>query len=157
MKLNRVFVLTSIGLFCLSLGYASKISNQTATDISKRIHVYCECHNRWINGRIENFASVELRSGTSFGPVLSEATVEVNGRKLAFDDQTQTYSGDINRVEQWQEIPIRIQTRDGRKVRGHVAVVFMVQFTEPKPSARVSTDRGFPVSWKYSEGSMCRF
>jgi hypothetical protein len=116
--------------------------------------VYCECHNSWTNGRVENFANVELRDGTSFGSVLFDATVEVNGQKLAFDDDTQTYKGSIGQVEQWQEIPIRIQTRDNRKVRGHVVVVFMVRFIEQQPFATVPLGKMLPVAWEYSEGSM---
>jgi hypothetical protein len=97
---------------------------------------------------------VDLRDGTSFGPVLLDATVEVNGQELAFDDETQVYKGDIGKVEQWQEIPIRIQTRDSRKVGGHVVTVFMVQFIKPKPLATVPTSGVLPVSWQYSEGSI---
>jgi hypothetical protein len=97
---------------------------------------------------------VDLRDGTSFGPVLRDAAVEVNGQKLVFDDDSQTYRGDIGKVVQWQEIPIQIQTKDNRKVRGHVAVVFMVEFAKPKPQASVSPSRPLPVSWQYSEGSM---
>jgi hypothetical protein len=107
---------------------SSGIVSQAESAVSKRVHVYCECHNEWTNGRIENFARVELRDRTSFGPVLSGATVEVNGQKLAFDDDTQTFKGSIGKVEQWQEIPIRVQTQDNRKVRGHVGVLFMVRF-----------------------------
>lgn len=129
-------------------------SNIAQVELSHRIHVYCECYNNWINGSVENFAHVDLRNGTSFGPVLFDATVEVNGQKLAFDEQTQTYRGDIGRVEQWQEIPIRIQTRDNRKVKGHVGVVFMVKFTQPKSLATVPSSGAFPVSWEYSERSM---
>lgn len=153
-KPSIAFILTTIWLCCFSSRSPLEINKQTVTDISKRVHVYCECHNSWINGRVENFAHVDLRDGTSFGSVLLDATVEVNGQKLTFDDETQTYKGDIGKVEQWQEIPIRIQTQDSRKVRGHVFAVFMVQFTEPKSSATVPSNRTFPVSWKYSEGSM---
>jgi len=78
----------------------------------------------------------------------------VNDQKLAFDDDTQTYKGDIGKVEQWQEIPIRIQTQDSRKVQGHVGVVFMVQFTKPQPFATVPLSKTLPVAWEYSEGSM---
>ena len=62
-------------------------SNISQPDVSNRIHVYCECYNSWKNGRVENFADVDLRDGTSFGPVLFGATVEVNGQKLAFDEE----------------------------------------------------------------------
>ncbi len=86
--------------------------------------------------------------------MLSDATVEVNGRNLAFDEKTQTYRGDIGEVEQWQEIPIRIKATDNRKVTGHVGVVFMVEFANPKPKEAVPMSGPFPVSWKYSESSM---
>jgi hypothetical protein len=138
----------------LLFGSSFGIFKQTVTDISKRVHVYCECHNRWINGRVENYARVELRNGTSFGPILFDATVEVNGQRLAFDDKTQTYKGDIGKVEQWQEIPIRIQIQDSRKVQGHIVAVFMVRFTKPEPFATVPFGEMLPVSWQYSEGSM---
>ena len=153
-KRSSVLILTTIWLCCFLWGLSPGTSKQTVGDISKRIHVYCECYNSWINGHVENFAHVDLRDGTSFGPVLFDATVEVNGQKLAFDDQTQTYKGDIGNAEQWQEIPIRIQTRDSRKVRGHVVAVFMVQFIKPKPLATVASGGVLPVSWQYSEGSM---
>lgn len=128
--------------------------DQAVLAVSKRIHVYCECHNNWINGRVENTAHVDLRDGTSFGPVLRDAIVEVNSQKLAFDAETTLYSGDIGEVKQWQEIPIRIRTQDNRKVKGHVAVMFMVQFKKPKSWAAVPSSGVFPVSWRYSEGSM---
>jgi hypothetical protein len=73
---------------------------------------------------------------------------------LVFDERTHTYKGDIGKVEQWQEIPILIVTKDNRKIRGYVKVVFMVRFAEPKPSATVPASGKFPVSWQYSEGSM---
>jgi hypothetical protein len=147
-------ILTLIWLCGVPIGHTHEIFCQTASDISKRLHVYCECHNTWINGDIENYASVELRSGTSFGPVLLDATIEVNEQKLIYDEETQTYRGDIGKVKQWQEIPIRIQTRDNRKMKGHVVAVFMVQFKEPQAGAIVPSTGAFPVSWKYSEGSM---
>lgn len=146
--------LAIILLGCFLYDSSSDIVSQAEFAVSQRIYVYCECHNSWINGRVENFAIVEVRDRTSFGPVLSGAAVEVNGRKLAFDDEMQAYRGDIGAVEQWQEIPINIQTRDKRKVTGHVGVVFMVQFADPKPLATVSSSVPLPVSWKYSEGSM---
>jgi hypothetical protein len=149
-----VFLLASILGWIAPNELYPETSFITQTELSKRVHVYCECHNRWINDRVENFAQVELRNGTSFGPVLLGAVVEVNGLRLAFDDETQTYRGDIGELEQWQEIPILIQTQDNRKVRGHVVVVFMVQFTEPKTLESVTSSNAFPVSWKYSEGSM---
>ena len=149
-----ILLLATIWLCCFPWSLFPGINEQTVGDISKRVHVYCECHNRWINGRITNFASVDLRDGTSFGPILHDATVEVNGQKLAFDDDSQTYRGDIGHVEQWQEISIRIQTKDNRKVRGHVGVVFMVEFAKPNPMATVPSSRPLPVSWQYSEGSM---
>ena len=140
---------------CLNLfGHTPGIFCQTTSDISKRIHVYCECHNTWNDGRVKNFAHVELRNGTSFGPILLDAVVDVNGQKMIFDDQTQTSRGDIGKVEQWDEIPIGIQTQDNRKMKGHVVAVFMVQFAEPKAGAIVPSTGTFPVSWKYSEGSM---
>lgn len=148
------FNLAIILLGCFPYDSSPPIVNQAESAVSKRIHLYCECHNKWINGQVENLASLELRDGTSFGPVLSDATVEVNGRNLAFDEKTQTYRGDIGEVEQWQEIPIRIKATDNRKVTGHVGVVFMVQFTDPKPMESVPSSEPFPVSWKYSEGSM---
>ncbi len=147
-------ILAIVELCCFFAGSFSGSVTQVGQDISKRVHVYCECHNRWINGRISNFSQVELRNETSFGPVLHDATVEVNGQKLVFDDETQTYKGDIGKVEQWQEIPIQIQTQDERKVWGHLGVVYMVQFIEPKPMTIVSSSRMLPISWKYSEGSM---
>jgi len=153
-KRFSILILTIISLCFFPCGSFPGIFKQTVTDITKRVHVYCECRNNWVNGRVENSACVDLRDGTSFGPVLFDATVEVNDQKLVFDDKTQTYKGDIGKVEQWQEIPISIQTHDSRKVQGHVAVVFMVQFTEPKPLATVPLSRVLPVSWKYSEGSM---
>jgi hypothetical protein len=146
--------ITAIWLCSFSLDSLHGIDGQTISEISKRVHVYCECHNRWINGETENFALVELRDGTSFGSVIRGASVEVNGKKLPFDEKTQTYEGDIGIVEQWQEIPIRIQTKDNRKVSGHVVVVFMVRFTEPKLSAAVPLHEAFPLAWQYSEGSM---
>jgi hypothetical protein len=146
--------LAIILLCCFLCDSSYSIVNQAVSAVSKRVHVYCECHNNWINGRVTNFAVVELRDETSFGPVLSDATVEVNSQKLAFDNATQNYRGDIGNVEQWQEIPLRIQARDGRKVTGHVGVVFMVQFAEPRPMEAVPSSGPFPVSWKYSEGSM---
>ncbi len=152
-RLQPLF-LTTVLLCCFPCNSSPEIFNQAVLDVSKRVHVYCECYNSWTNGRVENFAHVELRDGTSFGPVLFDATVEVNGQKLAFDDDTQTYKGDIGKMEQWQEIPIRIQTRDSRKVQGHVGVVFMVQFTKPQPFATVPLDKTLPVTWEYSEGSM---
>jgi len=133
---------------------SSHSMNHDTSAALKRVHVDCECHNSWINGHITNFAIMEVRDGTSFGPVLSDAAVEVNGQKLAFDEKSQAFRGDIGKVEQWQEIPITIQTRDKRKVMGHVGVVFMVQFADPKAMANVSSSVPLPVSWKYSEGSM---
>ena len=147
-------MLAGIFIWIAPYGLLLKASIFTQGEISKRVHVYCECFNRWNNGSVENFAQVELRDGTSFGPVLLGATVEVNGLEMAFDDETQTYRGDIGKVEQWQEIPIRIQTRDNRKIRGHVVVAFMVQFVKPKPLESVTSSNAFPVSWEYSEGSM---
>ena len=135
-------------------GAISRSENKIQAESNRRVHVYCKCQNSWINGRVSNFSQVELRDGTSFGPILQNAAVEVNGRRLTFDDVTQSYKGEIGEVEQWQEIPIRIQTHDNRKVRGHVVVVFMVQFTEPKPMAVISSSLALPVSWQYSEGSM---
>ena len=146
--------LAIIVLGCFLFHPSALSTNPAVSAASKRIHVYCECYNSWINGRVTNFAVVEIRDGTSFGPVLSDAAVEVNGQKLAFEKETQTFRGDIGTVEQWQEIPITIQTQDNRKVTGHVAVVFMVQFVEPKPMEAVFTSGPLPVSWKYSEGSM---
>ncbi|UCE41642.1 MAG: hypothetical protein JSV17_01225 [Candidatus Aminicenantes bacterium] len=153
-KLFSVLILVIVCVCCFFLRSSPEFLNQTVLDISKRVHVYCECYNSWINGRVENFAHMELRDGTSFGSILLDAAVEVNGQTLVYDDDTQTYRGDIGNVEQWQEIPIRIQTQDNRKVRGHVVVVFMVEFTQPKPLSNVPSSRAFPVSWKYSEGSM---
>ena len=154
MKRIIAFLLATIIILVAPKWYLLKASYIAQTAVSKRVHVYCECHNEWTNGNVENFAQVELRDETSFGPVLLDATVEVNGQRLAFDDDTQTYKGAIGKVEQWQEIPIRIQTRDNRKVLGHVVVVFMVQFTDPKVWATVPSSQVLPVSWKYSEGSM---
>jgi len=154
MKRYSVLILTFLWLFCIPSDHSFGILSQTVPEISKRVHVYCECHNKWINGRVENFAHVELRDGTSFGPVLYDATVEVNGQKLAFDNDTQTYKGAIGKVEQWQEIPILIHTQDNRKVWGHVVVVFMVRFTKPQPFATVPLGKMLPVAWEYSEGSM---
>ena len=149
-----VLVLSIVWMCCFPFYSTPGFFKQSLSDVSKSIHVYCECHNEWTNGSVENFARVELRDGTSFGPVLSDAIIEVNGLKLAFDDDMQTYKGAIGKVEQWQEIPIRIQTLDNRKVKGHVVAVFMVQFIEPKVRATVPLSQVFPVSWKYSEGSM---
>lgn len=154
LKRSPALIFAIVWLCCFPHVSSSGILNQAVPDVSKRVHVYCECHNEWTNGNVENFAQVELRDETSFGPVLLDATVEVNGQRLAFDDDTQTYKGAIGKVEQWQEIPIRIQTRDNRKVLGHVVVVFVVQFTDPKVRATVPSSQVLPVSWKYSEGSM---
>lgn len=153
-KRFSALILTIVWLCCFLDISSPGILNQSEPDVSKLVHVLCECHNEWTNGHVENFAQVELRDGTSFGPVLLDATVEVNGQKLAFDNETQTFKGDIGKVEQWQEIPIRIQTQDNRKMQGHVVAVFMVQFSEPKVRATVPTSQVLPVSWKYSEGSM---
>jgi len=153
-KRFSVFIVTIVWLCCFPRGSSAWEYMQSVQDVSKRVHVYCECHNEWTNGSVRNFAQMELRDGTSFGPILLDAIVKVNDQKLAFDNETQTYRGDIGKVEQWQEIPILIQTQDNRKVMGHVVAVFMVEFTEPKPLATVPLSRTFPVSWKYSEGSM---
>jgi hypothetical protein len=147
-------ILTIISLCFFPCGSFPGIFKQTVTDISKRVHVYCECHNRWINGRVENFARVDLRDGTSFGPILFDATVEVNGQKLAFDSEKQIYKGNIGKVEQWQEIPIQIHTQDSREVQGYIVAVFMVRFTKPQPFTTVPLGRMLPVAWEYSEGSM---
>lgn len=153
-KRSSALIFTIVWLCCFPNGSSPGIFDQAVPDVSKRVHVYCECHNSWINGRIENFAHVELRDGTSFGSVLFDATVEVNGHRLPFDNDSQTYKGSIGQVEQWQEIPILIQTQDKRKVRGHVVVVFMVRFTKPQPFATVPLSKMLPVAWEYSESSM---
>ena len=149
-----VLFIAIVWMCCFCFGSFPEIIDQNVSEISKRVHVYCECRNSWTNGDVANFAQVELRNGTSFGPVISDASVEVNGQKLAFDSETQTYKGNIGNVKQWQEIPLRIQTQDNRKVSGHVVAVFMVQFVEPRPLATVSSSGALPVSWRYSEGSM---
>jgi len=132
-----------------------KPENHTyVSSISKPIHVYCLCQNQWVNGQVKNLAEVELRDGTSFGPVIANAEVLVNGQRLSFDQDAQIYQGSLGKVEQWQRIPINITTHDGRTITGYVAVVFLVKFVEPRPWAEVPLSLPLPVKWEYSEGSM---
>ena len=133
---------------------SSIFNSHVASQASGRVHVTCKCINSWTNGRVENRAEVGLRDGTSFGPALQGAFVEVNGHQLLFDKETQIYKGSIGKVEQWQRIPLLIQTQDGRNVKGYIAVVFMVRITHPKPFATVPSNQKLPVAWEYSEGSM---
>lgn len=121
---------------------------------SEPLHVYCLCQNQWVNGQVTNHAEVELRDGTSFGPVITDAEVSVNEQRLSFDQDAQSYQGSIGEVEQWQRIPISIRTRDGRTIRGYAAVVFLVEFAEPIPWAEASLSHPLPLKWEYSEGSM---
>jgi hypothetical protein len=67
--INRllVFILTAVLVSCFFCGAFSRTVFQAVSDNSKRVHVYCECRNSWVNGRVENSAHVELRDGTSFG------------------------------------------------------------------------------------------
>jgi hypothetical protein len=127
------------------------------SSMSKPIHVYCLCRNQWVNGQVKNLAEVELRDGTSFGPVIADAEVLVNGQRLAFDLDTQAYEGSMGEVEQWQRIPINIETRDGRSISGYVAVVFLVEFVKPRPWTEVPLARPLPVKWEYSEKTMLKW
>ncbi len=153
----RKFLLIFLSIIFLWSVHSAPLSvanSHIALQTSDRIHVICKCINSWTDGRVENRGEVELRDGTSFGPVLQEASVEVNGHQLQFDQENQTYKGPIGQVEQWQEIPLLIQTKDGRKVKGIIAVVFMIRITHPKPVAAVSSNQILQVTWDYSEGSM---
>ncbi len=146
-------------LFCIlwiALPAKSLIPNNHTyvSSMSKPIHVYCLCQNQWVNGQVKNLAEVELRDGTSFGPVVADADVLVNGKRLAFDWDTQAYEGSMGKVEQWQRIPIKIATRDGRTITGYVAVVFLVEFVIPRPWTEVPPSLPLPLKWEYSEGSM---
>jgi hypothetical protein len=118
------------------------------------LHVYALCQNEWVNGNVNNHAEVELRDGASFGPVIADADVSVNGIGLSFDRKKQAYAGDVGKLEQWQRIPIRIETRDGRSIEGYVGVVFMVEFVKPSPWAAATAAHPLPLRWAYSEGSM---
>ncbi len=154
MKKRFLIFLSIICLWIIQSGPSSIRNKYIASQISGRIHVTCKCINSWTNGKVKNLAEVELRDSTSFGPVLLGASVDVNAHQLLFDKETQIYKGSIGKVEQWQRIPLLIQTQDGRNVKGYVAVVFMVRITRPKPFATVPSNQVLPVAWEYSEGSM---
>jgi hypothetical protein len=156
---KSLFGIVSIFCLLLDMAGAERIpSLETRTDPGtvnmQRLHVYCRCYNNWHDGRITNEAEVELRDNTSYGPILKNAIVKVNGHELDFADNENIYKGSIGEIQQWQRIPIQIETQDGRKVTGYVAVVFMVFFREPKPLAQMPSSHMLPVRWDYSEGSM---
>lgn len=141
-------------IFCLS-GYLLSEGNG-GPRISARdpLHVHCVCRNQWKNGRITNFAEVDVRRKTSFGSVIPDALVSVNTHELGFDRDTQSYRGDIGELEQWQRIPILVKTRDDQVIRGYVAAVYMVRVTGPAPWSPIPDTLQIPVTWEYSDGSM---
>jgi len=146
-----------IFLLCLS-GFTKSLSfkspEETGFISPHPLFVNCLCSNDWIDGQVKNTAEVELRERTANGPILKNASVKVNGQELVFAGDEQIYRGNIGKIEQWQRIPIQIQTQDGRKVDGYVAVVFLLRISEPKPFVRIPSSYVLPMRWEYSEGSM---
>lgn len=146
-----------IFLLCLS-GFAKSLSFKSVGDTvsisPQSLFVNCLCYNDWIDGRVKNTAEVELRERATNGPILKNATAKINGRELVFAADEQIYQGDIGKIEQWQKIAIHIETQDGRKVDGYVAVVFLLRISEPKPFVHIPSSYILPLRWDYSEGSM---
>ncbi|MBW2218094.1 MAG: hypothetical protein JRF40_01175 [Deltaproteobacteria bacterium] len=154
MKKNIVSIILLMFLFGAAKGLSPESKTKIGSAAPQRLHVECLCYHDWSDGRVKTEAVVKLREGTSFGPFLNDAAVRINDHALEFAEAKQIYTGAIGEIEQWQRIPILIQTSDGRKVDGYIAVVFLVQFIKPKPFASVPSSYVLPLRWDYSEGSM---
>jgi hypothetical protein len=154
MKKGLIFILFLVLFPIASKNLFFEMSPRSTSLPLQRLYVNCLCTNAWINGRVNNTAEVELRDGAAYGPILKNASVNINDCELDFAVDQQIYQGDIGMVEQWQRIPICIETQDGRKVEGYVTVVFLVRITEPQPYVHVPSSYQLPLSWEYSEGSM---
>jgi hypothetical protein len=118
-----------------------------------RLWVKVLCMNKWNDNTVANSAMVVLKEKNQSGAVISDAKVVVNGRLLAFNAGIQTYMGNIGLLRKGQKVPIKIKTKDGRKVTGWVKATYFVKIVAPSPFTPFLHTAPIPVHWKFNDGA----
>ena len=116
-------------------------------------------HN-WSNGVTGFSAMVVVKRGSSAGPVIRNARVEVNGVMLPFTASTQSYFRGIGTVSPGNKVSVRVRTRTGEVVKGWVRCGPAARITRPPAGATVSVGgrlrphlRRRLVEWAFSDGN----
>jgi hypothetical protein len=97
---------------------------------------------------------VVLRERNQSGSVLNNAKVTVNGQMLSFNSSINEYKGNIGSLSQGQKVPVKIKTREGREISGHVQATYFVTISSPKPFTQFSIFMPIPIKWKFSNGNI---